>query len=58
MSALKIAFDSRHNDAEVLVHEAEGVTHSVETLADLSKEVEPFVPISIIQVNGLAPVAT
>lgn len=54
----QIAFDSRHHDAEVLVHEAVGVTHPVETLADLAKEVEPFVPISIIQFNGLAPVAT
>jgi len=35
----QIAFDGFHDDVEVVVHEAVGVAHPVEALADLAKEV-------------------
>lgn len=34
------------------------MTHPVEMLADLIKEGEPLLAVRIVQVNGLAPVAT
>ncbi len=41
---------------ELVVHQALDMAHPVEALADLSKEIELFLTVRIVSVNGLATV--
>ena len=44
------------DDMELVVHQALDMAHPVEALADLSKEIELFLTVRIVSVNGLATV--
>ena len=57
-ASAQIAFDRLHDDVEVVVHEAVGVAYPVEAPADLAKEGEPVLAVSIVQIDGLPPVAS
>ena len=42
----------------MVVHEAVGVAYPVEAPADLAKENDPVLAVSIVQIDGLPPVAS
>ena len=57
-ASAQIALDRLHDDVEVVVHESVGVAYPVEAPADLAKEGEPALAVSIVQIDGPPPVAT
>ena len=58
MPTLKLPSMVYAGDVEVVVLEAVGVAYPVEALADLAEEGQPLLAVSIIQIDGLSPVAT
>ena len=57
-ASAQIAFDRLHDDVEVVVHEAVGVAYPVEAQADLAEEGQLGLAVSIVQIDGLPPVAS
>ena len=54
----EIAFDCFNHDVVVIRHLAPGVAHPIEASANLAERLKPCTPISVIEINVLAPVTT